>query len=414
MTPSEMKGFQNKMSDNVGQTITIKVEKILNDKEREELIVWLRHSHNAPDATIKIIEPTIKPPEGVKFVVVEDIKKSNNQLLQEVSESSEEEAIDYIYGNSLIVMQNRLLNAITDLDLNERRLIMFLSPRVRKVIDVNPHQRTFSVSAREFADEYNEAKKSRKNIYKTLSDISDSLLEKAFFFWDFSKNEKGNKKGVSWVAECDYIKGEGRIEVTLTDTVTEMLTVFDKSHPFTKYERRNIVNLGSYGVILFELVSSCLYQQNPTKSYPVDYLREKFNCLDKYETVTDFRIYVLMKAIREIESNTPLRITVSPKKVGTTITDMVFKFKDTSKKNHGIEKIENEHPYMSPAQAKKYAIILKTKHEIVGTWKGDYATAEARIVNELQNPEICKKYLKHLRKIPDFKETSLKKGAAKV
>lgn len=409
-----MKEFQNKLRATMGQTITIKVEKALSTKEREELIVWLRHSHNSPDATINIIEPIIKPPQGVNFVVLEDIPEGDNKLLPEVCKTSNDGAIDYIYGSALIVIQNRLLNAITNLNLNERRLIMFLSPRVRQVIDVTPHQRTFSVSAIEFADEYNEGNKSKKNIYKTLADVSDSLLEKAFFFWDFSKNEKGNKKGVSWVAECDYIKGEGRIEVTLTDTVTEMLTVFDKSHPFTKYERRNIVNLGSYGVILFELVSSCLHQKNLSKSYAVDYLREKFNCLDKYKSVTDFRICVLMKAIEEIEANTPLRITVTPKKVGNAITDMVFRFKDTSKKNHEIEKIENEHPYMSPAQATKYAIILKTKHEIVGTWKGDYATAEARIINELQNPETCKKYLKHLRKISDFKEKSLKKGEVKV
>ena len=36
-----------------------------------------------------------------------------------------------IYGDKWFVLQNRLLNAISDLDLNERRLIMFLSPMVR-------------------------------------------------------------------------------------------------------------------------------------------------------------------------------------------------------------------------------------------------------------------------------------------
>lgn len=409
MTPDEMKSFQDKLGDAVGKSITVKVDHVLTKEERKNLINWLRESHNDPDATIKIIEPVISPPEGLNFELV-DISEQTYKTPQETPEANTERPVDYIYGNSLIVMQNRLLNAITDLSLNERRLIMFLSPVVRKIIDDNPNQRRFSVSAVEFADEYNEGKKSRKNIYKTLETVSDSLLEKAFFFWDFSKNGKGHKKGVSWVAECEYIKGEGRVEITLTDTVTEMLTVFDKSHPFTKYERQNIVNLGSYGVILFELISSCLHQTNPKKSYSVDYLREKFNCIDKYESVTDFRLYVLMKAIKEIEQNTPLRITVESKKVGNSVKNMVFSFKDTSKKDREIKKINNENPYMSKPQATKYAIILKKEHEIVGTWKGDYSDAEARLIRELQDPEICKTYLPYLKKIPDFQETSLKRG----
>lgn len=408
MTPNDISNFQSKLGATVGKSITVKVDHVLTDDDREKLINWLRQSHDDPDAVIKIIEPVSGPPDGLKFELV-DVSKETAKAPQEASQDNSAGVVDYIYGNSLIVMQNRLLNAITNLSLNERRLIMFLSPIVRKTIDENPSQRTFNVSAIEFADEYSENKK-RSNIYKALEDVADSLLERAFFFWDFSKSEKGNKKGVSWVAECEYIKGEGRIEVTLTDTVTEMLTVFDKSHPFTKYERQNIVNLGSYGVILFELISSCLHQKNPNKSYAVNYLREKFNCIDKYESVTDFRLYVLKKAITEIEQNTPLKITVKPKKVGNSVTEMVFSFKDTSKKNKDMEKIDNENPYMSVPQATKYAILLKKEHQIVGSWKGDYNDAETRIIKELQDPALCKKYLKYLSKIPGFKQTSLKRG----
>jgi len=408
MTPNDISNIQSRSGEIVGKSITVKVDHVLTDDDREKLIDWLRQSHDDPDAVIKIIEPVSGPPEGLNFELV-DVSEETVKAPQEASQADSAGVIDYIYGNSLIVMQNRLLNAITNLSLNERRLIMFLSPIVRKTIDENPSKRTFNVSAIEFADEYNENKK-RSNIYKALEDVADSLLERAFFFWDFSKSEKGNKKGVSWVAECEYIKGEGRIEVTLTDTVTEMLTVFDKSHPFTKYERQNIVNLGSYGVILFELISSCLHQKNPKKSYAVNYLREKFNCIDKYESVTDFRLYVLKKAITEIEQNTPLKITVKPKKVGNTVTEMVFSFKDTSKKNKEIEKIDNENPYMSAPQATKYAILLKKEHKIVGTWTGNYNDAEARIIRELQDPSLCKTYLKFLREIPEFKETSLKRG----
>ena len=48
-----------------------------------------------------------------------------------------------VYGENWVVLQNRLLNAISDLSLNERRLIMFLSPLVRKAVDIEPKKKLF-------------------------------------------------------------------------------------------------------------------------------------------------------------------------------------------------------------------------------------------------------------------------------
>lgn len=229
-----------------------------------------------------------------------------------------------IYGEKWFVIQNRLLNAITDLDLNERRLIMFLSPIVRKQLDIDPKKRVFQVYVRDFAKEYNIK---GKYLYKELEKIADSILEKVFFFWYDYKGSKA-KKGVSWVSECDYIENEGLIEIKLDDTVIEMLTVFDKANPFTKYERIQIVNLGSYGIILFELIASCMHQKYKQKSYTVEYLREKFNCVDSYPIATDFKRYVLDRAIKDIEKHTPYRISYTQKKKGRIISEIVFSFED--------------------------------------------------------------------------------------
>lgn len=83
-----------------------------------------------------------------------------------------------------------------------------------------------------------------------------------------------------------------------------MLTVFDKANPFTKYERQMIVNLGSYGIILFELISSCMHQQHKQKTYSIEYLREKFNCVDTYPIVSEFKRNVLDRAIKDVEKYT--------------------------------------------------------------------------------------------------------------
>ena len=233
-----------------------------------------------------------------------------------------------VYGESWVVLQNRLLNAISDLSLNERRLIMFLSPLVRKAVDVKPSQKAFFVSAKEFAKEYNI---SDKTVYRILETIAKALHGKVFYIWLWRGNTK-NERGISWVAECEYLPNQGGIEIELTSTVVEMLTVFDKANPFTKYERQMITSLGSYGIILFELIASCMHQQHKQKSYTIEYLREKFNCVDKYNVISEFKRNVLDSAIKDIEKNTSYRITYNQVKTGRVVSAIIFDFDNISDK----------------------------------------------------------------------------------
>lgn len=322
-----------------------------------------------------------------------------------------ERQVSNVYGDKWFVIQNRLLNAITDLDLNERRLIMFLSPVVRKAVDIDPKQRIFTVAVKDFANEYGIK---GKYLYKELETIADTILEKVFFFWyDYKGNQ--TKKGVSWVSECDYVENEGLIKIRLDDTVIEMLTIFDKANPFTKYERKMIADLGSYGVVLFELIASCMHQDHKQKAYTVEYLRAKFNCDDRYPVLTDFKRYVIDKAIKDIETHTPYRISYTQKKKGRVIHEIVFSFEDIREKSvkddkkKAIERDPNTIDWvngvtdseirgMTPAQASKYAGLLHKEQGIVGNWSDcdTYAKAKTKLTKQLQQPEYVRKYMPYL------------------
>ena len=243
-----------------------------------------------------------------------------------------------IYGEQWIVIQNRLLNAISHLELNERRLIMFLSPIVRKAIDSNPKQRAFVVRVKDFQTEYGIK---GKYLYKEFAKIADSILEKAFFFWYDRENGKA-KKGISWVSECDYLESEGLIEIKLDETVIQMLTIFDKDNPFTKYERQMIVNLGTYGIFLFELIASCMHQQHKQKAYTIEYLREKFNCVRTYPDFFNFKRYVIDRAISDIHQHTPFRIQYTQNKKGRVVSELVFTFEDIAVKTIETKKKKGE------------------------------------------------------------------------
>lgn len=240
------------------------------------------------------------------------------------------ENVDRLYDESWIVLQNRLLNAITNLDLNERRLVMFLSPIVRKAVDKNPNQRKFVIKVKDFIDEY---KISSHSYYQELKKIGRGLQDKSFVFWDFNQNSKESlESAVSWIGKSTYKPKLGEIEIVLMDDVVEMLTVFDKANPYTKYQRDMIVSLGCYGLLMFELIASCMYQKHKTRAYTIEFLREKFNCQNNYEKISDFKLYVIDKAIKDVEANTPYRVTYTQNKSGRRVSELVFSFEDSSAK----------------------------------------------------------------------------------
>jgi hypothetical protein len=136
--------------------------------------------------------PNFENEESTELALVEASSETNRNVSK----------INNVYSEEWIVLQNRLLNAISDLELNERRLIMFLSPLVRKEIDKNPYQHTFIVRVKDFQEEYG-IKSNR--YYEELAEICNSLQHKTYQFWDFSKNKKYKSKvKVTWITKGNY------------------------------------------------------------------------------------------------------------------------------------------------------------------------------------------------------------------
>lgn len=325
----------------------------------------------------------------------------------------ESQQVTKIYGENWIVLQNRLLNAISDLDLNERRLIMFLSPLVRKVVDINPNQRTFVVKVQDFQTEYG-IKSNR--YYEELEKSCIALTDKSYMFWDFGNNRKKPlKTHVSWLTKSVYQQKVGEVHVDLHDDVVEMLTVFDKANPFTKYERQMIVNLGSYGMILFELIASCMHQQHKQKTYTVEYLREKFNCVETYPQVGDFKLYVLNRAIKDIHKHTPYRISYTQNKKGRKVSEIVFSFEDATENalEGRKEKAETRRDLdtldmLAPikmtdkqrlAFAKKLSKLPELEKYATGEAGRSYEAFAEKIANDLLDEKKSEIYRSHLEKL---------------
>lgn len=107
-----------------------------------------------------------------------------------------------------------------------------------------------------------------------------------------------------WFADSRYIKGQGKVKVTLARTLKEYLLGLEKQ--YTKYELYNILALKSkYSIRLFELFKSYSYQHK--KEFNIDNLKELLFCTN-YTNYKDFRKRVLEKAIKEINTYTELNV----------------------------------------------------------------------------------------------------------
>lgn len=328
-------------------------------------------------------------------VMVQEQLPSVTLPVQQVEKSKKRE-MTYANSEDLIIIQNRLLHAISHLTLNERRLILFLSPIVRKQIEQTPNNRVFYVHVQDFVNEY--GIKSKK-YYGELEKIADSIVEKAFFFWYQTQNGKA-KKGVSWVSECDYIENEAKIKIKLDDTVIEMLTVFDKTtgNFWTQYQKEWIINLGTYGIVMLEMILS---SKESSGYYTTEHLREKFNCVDTYPRFSDFKLYVIDKSIKEVHKHTPIRIEYQQHKVGRVVTGLTFSYIDTSikivrdKTKNSDDKPKENNPFVNFKMTPKQLAVFGAK--IAKKIDKDIEI----VIDEMSNVHLQGQYVEYL-KLLDF------------
>lgn len=225
-----------------------------------------------------------------------------------------------------------------------------LATVVRGAVEINPTQKTFTITAEDFGTMFELNKKKQ---YEVLESVSKSLHGKVFYFWDFDANTKESKitkkgkrvdeVGISWIGKATYRHGEGKVELLLIDDVIEMLCIFDQHNAFTKHKKEWISKLGAYGIILLQQIIVADRTENVHKdsdgkivdpylrtvSYTIDFLRAKFDCIERYPTFGDFKRYVVDKAIADIHEHTPYQVNYNKITEGRKVTGIEFIFKNT-------------------------------------------------------------------------------------
>ena len=250
-----------------------------------------------------------------------------------------ENAIAIKYNKDFLVIQaNELVRSKQDdLTLLEAKLIRLA---ITQIVREDNQFNTYSCNVVDLA---NFLGISSKNIYRDSQELSKSLMKKSIFIKDKSKpKNKGreNYKIFHWVDYVEYI--DGVITFKLSDSLKPYLLGLEQL--FTMYGYDAILNLPTnYSIRLYELIAS--YQNMSVRVMPdtnytvipieknefiftISYLREYFNCVDKYPNAGDFIINVIDKAVKAIQKNTLMKVSYRKVKKGRSIEYIVFKLND--------------------------------------------------------------------------------------
>lgn len=237
------------------------------------------------------------------------------------------DSVQRLYSPKLVVQQNRLIEAFKDLNIYERRLLLYLSTTVRTEVQTNPNQDTFLVDILDFARTFGLEKGKHLNSFMRQS---GKTMQSKTFAYTIAEDGYVDDVDVNFAFRFRYRANTSQMWVSLAPELIVMLTVFDADHPFTQYELCNVVSMKNQNtIILFELLAQ--YRTLKKRKLTVEYMRKVFKCEDKYPHITDFMRYVVKKTVDEINEITTFKVTYTVEKNGGTPVAVAFKFTDVKR-----------------------------------------------------------------------------------
>ena len=242
--------------------------------------------------------------------------------------------------DALVVQANELIRSKQDdLTLLEAKLVRLA---IAQIIETDIDMRTYSCNVTELARHLGIT---QGNVYRDVEMLARGIMKKSIYVVDKKKPQKRNGQPnyelFPWIDYFSY--NDGTITIRLSDKLKPLL--IGLSEHFTKYGYGNIIALPSTNSIrLLELLTSYESIVNPYDSrkhqspfphiekadneiiFTVEYLKEYFNCIDKYENNNDFIRRVIAASVKAInEKSTTHKVAYRTAKEGKRIGYVLFK-----------------------------------------------------------------------------------------
>jgi plasmid replication initiation protein len=224
----------------------------------------------------------------------------------------------------LVVKDNSLIDASFNLSLVEQRIMLMAIVEARELPKLT-FDTPIKVSVKSYIDQF---KVASSTAYESLQDAVDTLFERQFSYYDPVMGERFKER---WIYKASYIDDKGHVVMFFTPTVISMISRLYKN--FTQYLIDEVSDFKSkYSVRLYELLIK--YKElGSSKKYTIDDLRSLLGVENtEYKTMSLFKVNVLDKAVKEINTKTDIQIKYDQFKEGRTISHILFKLSKKKEK----------------------------------------------------------------------------------
>ena len=227
--------------------------------------------------------------------------------------------------NLIVYKSNKVVEAAYKLSLNEQKIILACIAKndSRKPLSVEDR---FEITAKEFSEltgiEINHA-------YEALQDVAKNLFNRYVIIDNPEpENKKIKKIQTRWISSISYMPDNGALSIRFAFDMLPYLS--ELKEKFTRYELKNVGGMTSiYGIRLYELLSQ--YRSLGRREVVIEWLKSHFEIEGAYKSIADFKKYVIVPAVDNINKHSDL--TLHPpiyKKTGRNVTHIIFDFKTKS------------------------------------------------------------------------------------
>lgn len=213
---------------------------------------------------------------------------------------------------------NALIEASYKLTLQEQRFLLACIGRLNSK-DAPDQQKTMTLTAAEFYTHFPDM--GRKHAERELKKVVDRLWERSIILKNDNKRDE-----FRWIQRrAEYLKGEGKVEITFSDAIMPYLTQLKGQ--FTKVVVKNISSLSSaHSIRIYELLQQFITTGD--RMIRLDDFRSMLNLSDKYPLFKDLNKHVIKPALEELNNKSDLSVIVDTVKQGRKVTSLHFRFKE--------------------------------------------------------------------------------------
>ena len=219
----------------------------------------------------------------------------------------------------MIVQSNKLIEASYKISMDEQRLLLTCLSKINSRAEMSSDD-VVTITAKEYATI---AKIKMKTAYQQLESACEHLFDRKLTFYDSSED---TLLDVRWFSSAKYYKTAGQVELMFAQKVIPLISSIKKN--FTQYNLEQVHKLKSvYAIRIYEL---CLQKINSdksdkaTRSMSVDELKFYLGIEDQYEHFKALNLKIIKPALKQINDNTNLRLSVTFKRAVRNIVGLTF------------------------------------------------------------------------------------------